>query len=226
MTQLQLSQFICNKLAKTDSTSLALCQSFIANRYQMIWEMYSWNDAQVIVAQSVPSGTLDVTLNAQIDLVTSISWNNISLENFGADTIMRFNPALLQGISGSPVAYVNLTRDSSGNCVIRLINQPQTTQTLLVVGKQKFVPFATTSDSALLRGIDNALLAFGEADMLERERQRGSGQLKIQEATTMLQKMIDIENNQQTNSCRITPEIYDVMNFRTTILDYARPFSN
>lgn len=207
MTLLELATFICNKIGKADGTSYSVCRDFIKNRYKMIWEYYTWNDSKLMVTQSVPAATLDLTVNSQIDLVISASWKGQKLQNLSQETVMSYNPDLLDR-AGSPVGYINLPK-SGGSCILRFITTPQTTEDIIILGKSAFTQLTGDSDSPLLRGVDNALLAYGEADMLERERQRGSAQIKLQEATAMIQKMIDLETNQQTKIMRVIPMIHD-----------------
>jgi hypothetical protein len=207
MTLLELATFVCTKAGKADGTSYSVCKDFIKNRYKMIWEYYTWNDSKIMVTQSVPASTLDLSINSQIDLVISAAWKGQKLQNLSQETVISYNPDLLDR-AGSPVGYINLPK-SGGSCVIRFITTPQTTEDIILLGKKVFTQLSGDSDSPLLRGIDNALLAYGEADFLERERQRGAAQLKLQEATAMIQKMVDIESNQQTKVMRVIPTIHD-----------------
>jgi tRNA A37 N6-isopentenylltransferase MiaA len=65
------------------------------------------------------------------------------------------------------------------------------------------------TDSPVLRGIDNALLAFAEGDMYERSRQFAKSQVKFTEAAAHIQIMKDLEKGQQQSITRIVPYIND-----------------
>jgi hypothetical protein len=82
-------------------------------------------------------------------------------------------------------------------------DQPQ----VLIHAKRKLTSFVRDNDGPMIRGSDNALLAFGLADMLERERQYGKAQAKVAEGQSLLQLMIDGERNQGASLMRITPMV-------------------
>lgn len=70
---------------------------------------------------------------------------------------------------------------------IRLHTAPaDATKHLLILGKRRFQPLQNDLDTPLLADIDNALIAFATADMLERLRQYSKAQLKLQEGSSFL----------------------------------------
>ena len=103
----------------------------------------------------------------------------------------------------------------SSFCRIRLDRVPTVTlataledlPTLLVLGKRRLSSFVRDSDAPMIRGSDNALIAFAQADMLERERQYAKAQAKVQEGQAMLALMIDTENNQSAGVVRLLPMV-------------------
>ena len=88
---------------------------------------------------------------------------------------------------------------------IRLVVKPDASLTLRVLAKRKPPTFTDDNDEPGINGIDNVLLAFGQADMLERERQYGKAQLKLQEAALLLTQLIGQETVQQAHNQRIMP---------------------
>lgn len=72
--------------------------------------------------------------------------------------------------------------------------------------KRKYPGMSSDSSTPALRNCENVLLAFGQADMLERQRQYGKSQLKIQEGQTMLSILLDLERNQSASEARVIPE--------------------
>ena len=91
---------------------------------------------------------------------------------------------------------------------------------MFVLGKLNWVELADT-DTPALNGIDNALLAFAEGDMLERSRQYGKAQIKYQEAASQVQIMKDLENGQRQSISRIIPYTYDDYDFHGSVADFG-----
>lgn len=90
---------------------------------------------------------------------------------------------------------------------IRLVNPPQTATTLGILAKRRLRQMNLDSDGPMVRGIENALLAFAQADMLERSRQYAKASAKISEGTSLLEGARDLERNQSAKESRITPEV-------------------
>lgn len=209
MTLQEIASFVCNKIGKLDATSLTICKEFIKSRYRLIWEGFTWNDSKIIVTQSLPSGTSELTINSQVEFVIDISWKGLLLENISAEAVMRWNPALLDpNQSGGPLQFITLPK-SGGACVVRFITKPTVTDDILIVGKRVYTPLVNDDDEPLLRGIDNALIAYAYSDMLERERRPGTAQIALQEAVGMIAQMVEIETQQQTKIQRLVPRIFD-----------------
>ncbi len=68
------------------------------------------------------------------------------------------------------------------------------------------------SDNAVpqLAGIENCLMAFAQADMLQRARQYGKAQLPAAEAVALLEQFKRVEVAQQADRMRITPQVTEV----------------
>jgi len=106
----------------------------------------------------------------------------------------------------TPTNFVPLPPDGSGNCRIKPIPTPKTAGTLFALGKLKFVEMGD-SDSPVINGAENALLAYAEADMLERAMQYQKAQVKFGEAANMLQICRDLDNVQQDKITTIVPMV-------------------
>lgn len=91
---------------------------------------------------------------------------------------------------------------------LRLINPQAEAFTLAIIGKKRFRQMNLDTDAPMIRGIDNALIAFATADMLERGRQFGKAQAKVAEATQLVQLAKDVERGQAASSEQIIPEPY------------------
>lgn len=100
---------------------------------------------------------------------------------------------------------------------IKLVPTPNTNGTLFILGKKQSQmrqfgeATAITNDSDFeLRGIENALMAYTEGDLLEYSRQYGKAQAKFQEGAAQVSIMKDMERGQQQQISRIIPDsLYD-----------------
>lgn len=90
---------------------------------------------------------------------------------------------------------------------IRLVQKPIQDFTLRVLAKKKFSPLILDTDEPFLLDVDNCLIAFGQADMLERQRQYGKSQAKLTEALGLLEQIAKIEMEQQASNPRLIPYV-------------------
>jgi hypothetical protein len=107
----------------------------------------------------------------------------------------------------TPRGFVNIPKDSAGRCRIKLVPTPDQAGTLYVLGKMKLTNLSSDTDSPTLRGVDNALLAYAEGDMLERSRQFAKAQLKYAEGAEHVRVMRDMERGQQQAYSSIVPMV-------------------
>jgi hypothetical protein len=100
---------------------------------------------------------------------------------------------------------------------IKLVPTPNTDGTLFILGKKQsqmrqFGEATTISNDTNfeLRGVENALMAYTEGDLLEYSRQYGKAQAKFQEGAAQVSIMKDMERGQQQQISRIIPDsLYD-----------------
>ena len=234
MTLSELADFVTTKLSDTDAASVTVCKSFINRRYQMIWDKYLWTETLGVVSKAVVASDTSLTLDGAPDITfyqsasvptTFIDFpvatrftptgQDDGMEAIGYDwqTFFQLDPNVWNDVSGrraTPTGFINLPKDGSGYCRIKPVPTPDAAGTLYVLGKLKWVAL-DDNDSPCLRGVDNALLAYVEADMLERARQYGKAQNKYAEGKALEQVMTDIEKVQQASGSRVVPleEGYD-----------------
>ena len=95
---------------------------------------------------------------------------------------------------------------------VKLYRRPEYDSTnpvqLVVLGKQKIRPMVADTDAPMISGIDNALIKYGTADMLKRQRQYGKAQLETVEGDRLLAVARDAETNQTAKIMRIVPDAY------------------
>ena len=208
MTKSDIAQFVADKVQKSDVGSLILLKSFIDRRYDMIWNSAMWRESLGTTSYAVAVDENEITLNSTVQFPVSAAWDNGEIAPTNMDTVFRVDPELLSK-SGTPIQFLTLPNDSDGNAMIQLIKKPDEAKTLLVLGKLKVVALGDT-DSPKINGVDNALLAFIEADMLQHTRQYGKAQVVQQEATAQLAIMRDLETAQSARVSRLIPEVVDV----------------
>ena len=75
-----------------------------------------------------------------------------------------------------------------------------------MLGKLKITALGDT-DSPKINGVDNALLAYVESDMLEHMRQYGKAQVKQGEAAAQMSLMRDLEMGQAAKETRVIPKV-------------------
>lgn len=228
MTLSELATFITTKLADTDSASVTVCKDFINRRYQMIWDSAIWTETLGIVSQSVAANETTTTISTApsitfyqsasvpttyLDFPVAAKFTQTGyddgLEIVGQDWVSFFqiDPNQWNDVAqrrANPTGWTPLPKDGSGYMRIKLIPTPIVAGTVYCLGKLKWVSLGN-SDTPALRGIDNALLAFAEGDMLERARQYAKAQVKYTEAAAQIQIMRDIEKGQQQLNSMITP---------------------
>lgn len=203
MTLLQIATLACQTIKKTDTYSMTLCKTYVMKNYQMIWEKFTWVDSQTTVVQSLGSGTSTLAVNSNVELVMMVVWDSYPLRNSDIVSLYRMRPDWTTQ-TGSPRFYINLPK-SNGQCNIQLDSLPTLTKNVTIVGKSVFVPLVNDSDVPILRGIDNALIALSEGDMMCYINQVGSANSYYTKGQAMVQEMIDLETKQQTQLFQMMP---------------------
>ncbi len=233
MTLSEIANFVCTKMMDTEDSSVSTCKDFINRRYQMIWDSAIWTETLGTVSQPVLINTAEVTISGnpqvfyyptssstvgtKMDFVVAAKFiptgEEEGREMMGADwaSFFQVDPGIFENVSARrnfPSNFANLPKDASGNCRIRLIPATSQAGSLFALGKLKLQSLGD-NDSPVLRGVDNALLAFAEGDMYERSRQFSKAQAKFTEAASHIQIMRDLEKGQQQSVSRIIPVISD-----------------
>ena len=235
MTLSEIANSICGKLHDTETASVTACKDYIKERYQMVWDLALWTESLGIVSQDVKASTPEVTISSdpsifyyptsstvastapRMDFVVAVKFTKTGdtdgNELVGSEWVRFF--ALDANVwnnvetrRSSPTNFIPLPKDSSGNTRIKLVPAPKDAGTLYALGKMK-LPDLGDSDSPVLPGIDQVLLAFGMGDMLERSMQFGKAQAKYTEANALMQGMRDLQKNQQQQSAAVVPLVQD-----------------
>lgn len=194
MTLSEMASMVCSKVGQTDAASIAVCKDYLNRRYQMIADAFYWKDIQMFDTVAYPAGTDSVALPAGMERITSarLHGTNQYLDPVDAAFLVETDPGAFDR-TGTPLMYEEQMVGSTHR--IRLLPGPATNVSVFLVGR-KVLPTMGNTDSPYIRNIDNALLAFAMADMLERQRQYGKAQAKVQEAGALLEAAKRVETEQ------------------------------
>lgn len=228
MTLTELSTFITTKLSDTDASSITACKGFINRRYQMAWDSALFTETMGIVSQAVAANETETVLSTApsitffqsasvpttfADFVVATKFTptgqNDGQELIGGDwmSFFQLDPNAWNNLAGrntTPNNFIPLPKNGSGYARIKLSPTPDAAGTLYALCKLKWVTLGD-SDSPCLRGIDNALLAFAEGDMLERNRKYEQAKVKFAEGSAHLAVMANIERDQQQQNSTVVP---------------------
>ena len=89
---------------------------------------------------------------------------------------------------------------------VRLFAIPTEPFSLMALGKKPFVPLDYATEKPLIKNLDNCLIAFGTADLLQRARQFGKAAQQMQEGAALLAELAKLEVLQATNNSRFVPD--------------------
>lgn len=104
--------------------------------------------------------------------------------------------------------YISLTA-SQTSCQpavrIQLVYKPTVSVVLRVLCKRKIVPVTNDNDTLCLTNVDNCILAFAQADMLQRARQYGKAQASTAEGMALLESLKTSAVVQDGTNRRVIP---------------------
>jgi hypothetical protein len=208
--------FITPKVGQTDTVSRGLCREFIKHRYRMIYDMRNWKDALVLKTGLSVTTTGVMDYPADVERIVAIrSTGTHMLTPTDSAFIMLQDPALFEQ-TGDPLSWEDYYEPSAsqdnpgaGTHKIRVFPTPQVTTAIILQGKRIFDQLVQDSDSPALRNIDQALIAFGTADMLQRQRQYAKAQAVLQEAAAALDGMVRAETERAGHQVRVVPYTED-----------------
>lgn len=210
MTIDDIAKFALEKYERVDASHLFRLRSMIKRRYQMIWDQHPWREALVVASQSVTgvgsitaaTGVVEID-SATMELVMSARWNSAELLPIEKGAVFQLDPASLDSV-GTPAYFANDVLASDGSPQVRLYPYPQTTGTLVTLGKKKFTVPADT-DTPKLPGVEPALIAFAEADLMERIGMPDKATAKFTEAAAHVQRLLELERRQSAQMTRLIP---------------------
>ncbi|HTI69675.1 MAG TPA: hypothetical protein VMF06_06900 [Candidatus Limnocylindria bacterium] len=161
-------------------------------------------DSQVVPSKVVTEET--VTLTASVALATELY---VWVESLSKDPTLGVVLVSSQLLWNEGFDEWEPESNERRHVVCRIVQRPayDPARPLMLYAcvKKKIQPLVSEGDVPVVRGIDNALLAFAQADMLERGRQYSKAQLKTQEAVALLQAAMDLQVGQGASLAQIQP---------------------
>src|SRR5436190_10342563 len=195
LTLAQMATFITNKVGQFDSTSIALCKTFLDRRYRMIWDSFFWRDTELLGSASLTAGNATFAYPGGMERVVSIrAGGDHFLDPVNQDFLIQSDPTIFER-SGTPIYYDENTTSAGVNQII-VYPTPAVNTNFLILGKRLCAGLSADADISILRNCDNAIIAFAMGDMLERARQYGKSQSKFQEAASLLEEAKNVESAQ------------------------------
>ena len=212
--------FITPVVGQTDTVSQGLCKTFVQRRYQMIYDMRNWKDAlDLVTGLSVGvSGLMDYP--PTIDRVVAVRGNgNHLIMPSDAAQVMEMDPTLFER-TGDPQVWFDYVftgrlpgddpqfdplAPAPTRHKMKFLPTPTVTTPIILQGTRNFTQMTHDTDEPVLRGIDEALIAYATGDMLRRQRQYQKAQLVYQEAAAALKSMVAEETESAAYNARIIP---------------------
>ncbi len=215
MTLQQITDFVCTKHGKSDSTTQSFVKDAARRMYEFVWQYAPWQDTLTYSTYSVTAGNRTVTLGSTVEVPLAVAYGDLEVQAVDLNWIFRTEPDLLDSDRyGTPLYYVRRPRSTAGVVAIDLypyIEAGNATETLKVLEKLKVKSLNTSgnlaadSDEPAISGVDNVLISLVEGEFLQRERQYSKAAAVKNEAVAELSNMASLEINQGGSTRRIVP---------------------
>lgn len=205
LTLLEIATHVCEVTGLTDNLSVEQAKRFVRRRWQMLWDSRTWRQARAVDMLTVTAGEPEVALPVHLELVTAARLGERELIGVRDSEAMQISPAYFYESQNSPVYFLTLPRENSGQLRLRLLPIPRDGGTLTVIGKRVCPELVEDGDRPLLSGSDNALIAYAMGDMFEFMRQFSKAQAKFTEGAAHAANMANLEDAQAAQVVRLIP---------------------
>jgi len=215
MTLQEITDFVCTKHGKSDSTTQDFVKDATRRMYEFVWQYAPWQDTLTYSTYTPSAGNRTVTLGSTVEIPLAVAYGDSEVQAVDLNWIFRTEPDLLDSDRyGGPLYYVRRPRSTAGVAAIDLypyIEAGQAVETLKVLEKLKVKSLnaagnlTADSDSPAIAGIDNVLISLVEGEFLQRERQYAKATAVKNEAVAELSNMASLELNQGGATRRIVP---------------------
>jgi hypothetical protein len=190
MVNLILTRLNCPSLA-------SVCNDLLQRNYELIFDAHNWRDVEHTVTTPVTSGVNYVLLDSAISRVASVAVDGNYLDPINQVTAQQFDPTLFTR-TGLPECYEDKYDATSGLWKIMLYPTPAVNHSMTYIGIRANDSLDSDTATATIRNIDNVLIAFTTADMLERLLQFGMAAAKKAEAKELLAAAIEKDQSERT----------------------------
>jgi hypothetical protein len=192
----------------SDGDEVINLDSYVTSTYSSFVDNNMYLDVPVAIRFTVTGETGGIEIPAAewqsfFQLDPNV-WNNVDSRKSTPNNFVNLSRLMNDGVT---------TYGESGIPRIKLVPTPNQNGTLFVLGKRQssvrqYGESITidNNQSFEIRGVENALMAFVEGDLLEFARQYGKAQAKFAEAAAHVGTMKDLERGQQQQISRIIPD--------------------
>src|ERR1041385_4780431 len=209
LTLSQMADYITGKLGQFDDTSVALCKTFIAARYKMVYDAYFWRDSQMTGKATLSAGQDVFTYPDGMERIVTIrAGSDQFLDPVTESFLIESDPTIFDR-TGTPQFYSEVRNaiDQTGAAdLVRVYPAPDVDTGFYIFGKHVCPQLTDDNGVSVLRNCDNVIMAFATADFLERQRQYAKAQQKFQEANALLEEAKSVEKD-QANRPRTSKQI-------------------
>lgn len=156
-----------------------------------------------------------IDLNGE-EQVTDVTLDSTNQPTFAPQLILSVTKsATNEDVSVTLSGDTVLTVAAADTCAkrysrLRLIPIPSEDVALKCLVKTRAQRLTDDNDEPSLRGVENCLMAFAQADMLERSRQYAKADRKYGEAGALLKQLKGVEVVQEARRTQILPEVAEV----------------
>ena len=210
MTKTEFATMAAGRQGFSNTEFIAKAKEFAVLRMKLIWDAYLWRQSITVKTdQAVAADEQDVEIDdTTMEFVVALRFDDNLLDPMDHETVLRIAAEAYDG-SGDPGGFEHLEPSATGEPNIRLFRTPDAAGTLLVIAKKLLATWGDDGDPPRIPGLDNCLLSFIEHDLLQYQRQYGKAQMKLQEATALLEQMKTIEIGQRGRKRRLIPDPYE-----------------
>lgn len=198
----ELIDAVCAKAGRYTPDDVILARNFLKRRYRFIWDKFMWRDTIVSATASTTNGVDYIATPAAIERVTAVTLNNALLDPLDIPTVLQADPTALTA-SGTPRYFQEI--DAAGLKRIQLMPVPDATYSVIVAGKKPITNLSSDSSAPAIKNIDNALIEFATADLMQRLDKPDGAKACLDAANAELQALIELETQQAFKSRQIRP---------------------
>ena len=231
---------------RPDNDSRLACATFVDKNYRTIYDAFPWRDSEVVsdpidIVQGNHTTLDPIPVPSTIERVVKVGLFSTlggtravtDLRPTDYAQLLETRPDVIN-VTGVPEFYEEIntsivqTSLSNNSHLVKLYPKGAANYQIVIVGKKPYNALRTSTDVPIVRNINNVLIAFTLADMLKRDRQYAKAAQQLQEAQTLLQEAIALEQKQSNAPRAARPlsvtggtlaELTDAVASRTSMWD-------